>query len=91
VVLGQALTMPADFPWRQPPWLPADLTPPRRYDQWLPDLPDLTREMTAFLMANGAIPIPTKDAEGESEKDETAVAKAQTTSEPIIEPAQVVL
>lgn len=90
VMLGQALTMPADFPWRQPPWLPADLTPPRRYDQWLPDLPDLTQQMTAFLVANGAIPIPTKDAEGESEKEETAVAKAQTSSVPLIEPAQVV-
>jgi hypothetical protein len=33
-------------------WPPAALTPPRRYDQWLPDLPDLTRQMTAFLMAN---------------------------------------
>jgi len=90
VVLGQTLAMPPDFPQRQPPWPPAGLTPPRSYDQWLPDLPDLSQQMTAFLMANGAIPIPTKDAEVESERDETAVAKAQTTSESTDEPALVV-
>ena len=90
VVLGQALAMPPDFLWREPPWLPADLAPPRRYDQWLPDLPDLTQQMTAFLMANGAIPIPAKDAEAAEERVGTAVAKDRTTSESADEPVLVV-
>lgn len=90
VVLGHPVQLPADIQQRQPPRPPMAEKTPRRYDEWVPDLPDLTRQMTAFLMANGAIPIPTKDAEGESERDETAVAKEQTTSESTVEPAQVV-
>lgn len=75
VVLGQALAMPPDFLWREPPWLPADLTPPRRYDHWLPDLPDLTQQMTAFLISQGVIPIPAEGADDEKLPAETDVNK----------------
>ncbi|MBK8905465.1 MAG: type IV secretion system DNA-binding domain-containing protein [Anaerolineaceae bacterium] len=81
VVIGQPVQLPEDFPQRQPPLPPAAETVPRRYDQWLPDLPDLTRKMAEFLMANGAIPIPAKDAEGENERDETAVGRDPATKE----------
>lgn len=90
VVLGQALPLPVDFPQRQPPWPPAGFDPAPTLRPVVAGPAGLDPQMTAFLMANGAIPIPTKDAEGESERDETAVAKEQTTSESTVEPAQVV-
>jgi len=81
VVLGHPVQLPSDFPQRQPPLPPAAEKTPRRYDEWLPDLPDLTRQMTEFLMANGAISIPAKDAEGENERGETAADRDLATKE----------
>ena len=87
LVIGQPVKLPEDFRQRQPPRPPATEAMPRRSDQWLPDLPDLTRQMAEVLVASGAIPIPVDAAEGKNESEDTAVAKEQTASEPIVESA----
>jgi hypothetical protein len=85
VVIGQPVKLPEDFRQRQPPLPPAIETVPRRYDQWLPDLPDLSRQIAEVLVASGAIPIPVKVADGENESEEAAVDRELAAREPTTE------
>ena len=88
VVIGQPVQLPEDFRQRQPPLPPATEAVPRRYDQWLPDLPDLTRQMAEVLVAHGAIPIPVDATDGKNESEETAVDRQPVDQEPAVKPAR---
>ena len=58
LVLGQPVTLPEDFPQRQPPRPPTAGDLPRTYDSWLPSLSGLTEQVQAALIAQGAMPAP---------------------------------
>ncbi|MCB8939230.1 MAG: type IV secretory system conjugative DNA transfer family protein [Ardenticatenaceae bacterium] len=58
LVLGQPVTLPEDFPQRQPPRPPTAGDLPRAYDSWLPPLSGLTEQVQAALIAQGAMPAP---------------------------------
>ena len=79
LVLGQPVALPEDFPQRQPPRPPTAGDLPRTYDSWLPPLSDLTEQVQAALIAQGAMPVQAKAevvVPKEEDEGKTAVSPA---------------
>ncbi|MFZ1399879.1 MAG: type IV secretion system DNA-binding domain-containing protein, partial [Candidatus Promineifilaceae bacterium] len=86
LVLGQPVTLPEDFPQRQPPRPPTAGGTPRTYDSWLPPLSGLTEQVQAALMAQGVMPAPAQAKTAvvvhtEEDGGETAVSQAPVVAE----------
>ena len=81
LVLGQPVTLPEDFPQRQPPRPPTAGDLPRTYDSWLPPLSRLTEQVQAALMAQGAMPASAQA------KAEAVVPKEEDGGETALSPA----
>ena len=84
LVLGQPVTLPEDFPQRQPPRPPTAGDLPRTYDSWLPPLSDLTEQVQATLIAQGAMPAPAPA------KAEAVVSKEEDEGKTAVSPAPAV-
>lgn len=89
LVLGQPVALPEDFPQRQPPRPPTAGDLPRTYDSWLPPLSDLTEQVQAALIAQGAMPAPAQAKAKAVVLAEAVVPKKEEGGETAVSPAPV--
>ncbi|MCB8947945.1 MAG: type IV secretion system DNA-binding domain-containing protein [Ardenticatenaceae bacterium] len=87
LVLGQSVTLPEDFPQRQPPRPPMAGDLPRTYDSWLPPLSGLTEQVQAALIAQGAMPAPAQAKAKAVVSAEAVVTKKVEGGETAVSPA----